>query len=66
MIPTGGFDDDDEIEFGPETIPLDGCPMLVQTSQNIKVLAQVLNLNNPVLFLNRFQMFKSVYILPGF
>jgi hypothetical protein len=41
-VPTAGFDDDDEEEeFGPEVIPLEGCPMLVQTSRHIKILAQV-------------------------
>jgi hypothetical protein len=36
-----GFDHDDE-EDGPEIAPLgDGCPMLVQTSRHIKILAQV-------------------------
>ena len=40
-VPSEGFDDDDEIEGGPEVIPLDGCPMLLQTSRHIKILAQV-------------------------
>jgi hypothetical protein len=41
-VPKDGFDDDDEEEeFGPEVLPLEGCPLLVQTSRHIKILAQV-------------------------
>jgi hypothetical protein len=37
-----GFDHDDEEDDGPEIASLgDGCPILVQTSRHIKILAQV-------------------------
>lgn len=41
VVPLEGFDEDDEVEGGPEVIPLDGCPLLLQTSRHIKILAQV-------------------------
>lgn len=63
IIPSEGFDDDDEVEGGPEVVPLDGCPLLLQTSRHIKILAQV---NDLLCYVILFDILLTILIVYTF